>query len=152
MENELNCFKSYDIRGKIGTEINDEICYKIGSAFCSFFNAKKLVVGYDARASSERFSQCVADGAQDQGCNVIQLGLCGTEEVYWATSAFEACGGIQITASHNPINYNGMKLVKYNSEPLDPTSELIKIKELVASANLKKKKRRGALSRERCTE
>ena len=138
MPEELSCFKAYDIRGKIGSEINSEICYSIGRSFSDVMNAKNIVVGFDARETSSIFAHDVVSGITERGANAICLGLCGTEEVYWATNNFQACGGIQITASHNPIDYNGMKLVKKGSRPLEPNKEFSKIKELVRRNNFPK--------------
>ena len=132
MLDELTCFKAYDIRGVIGDEIGDEICFAIGRSFSEVLSAKNIVVGFDARETSPQFARNVIDGIVDRGANAISLGLCGTEEVYWATNHFKACGGIQVTASHNPINYNGMKLVKKGSEPLEEIREFSRVKELAS--------------------
>ena len=138
MLNELTCFKAYDIRGVIGHEISDEICFVIGRSFSEVLGAKNIVVGFDARETSPQFAQKIVDGIIDRGANAICLGLCGTEEVYWATNHFNACGGIQVTASHNPINYNGMKLVKKGSEPLETIKEFSRVKELSSKKNFSK--------------
>ena len=114
---ELNCFKAYDVRGEIGKNFNPEICYRISRAFAKFFQAKRIVIGYDARSTSIDLTESAIQGLRDEGVEVFELGLCGTEEVYWATTNFNACGGIEVTASHNPINYNGLKFVKSQSRP-----------------------------------
>ena len=132
MLDELTCFKAYDIRGVIGDEINDGICFAIGRSFSEVLSAKNIVVGFDARETSPQFARNVINGIVDRGANAISLGLCGTEEMYWATNHFKACGGIQVTASHNPINYNGMKLVKKGSEPLEEIREFSRVKELAS--------------------
>lgn len=131
MRNNLSCFKAYDIRGIIGKEINEEICYLVGRAFASLLNAKIVVVGFDARASSPSLSDGLIEGLKAQGVEVINIGLCGTEEVYWATSNFNACGGLQVTASHNPINFNGLKLVKSGSAPLNLSNEFNLLKKII---------------------
>ena len=114
----LTCFKAYDVRGKLGVELNQDIAYKIGRAIVQSQKAKTLVVGFDARATSPDLARAVAKGICDAGADVLDIGLAGTEEVYASVSEFDACGGIEVTASHNPIEYNGMKIVGYASKPL----------------------------------
>ena len=126
----LTCFKAYDIRGRLGIDLDEKIAYRIGAAFAAALNAKNVVLGRDVRASSEALANCVAQGLIDQGCEVLDLGLTGTEEMYFATKHFGADGGICVTASHNPLNYNGMKMVRAGSAPLDAASGLSRIKEL----------------------
>lgn len=130
----LTCFKAYDIRGRLGIDLDEGIAYRIGSAFAVALNAKTVVLGRDVRASSEALAKNVAQGLIDQGCEVLDLGLSGTEEMYFATTHFGADGGICVTASHNPMDYNGMKMVRTGSAPLDEASGLARIKEL-AEAN-----------------
>lgn len=108
----LTCFKAYDIRGKLGSELNEEIAYRIGRAYCQWLKPAKVVVGGDARATSVELKNALAKGLMDGGADVIDIGMVGTEEVYFATRFYGVDGGIQVTASHNPIDYNGMKLVK----------------------------------------
>ena len=126
----LTCFKSYDIRGEIGKNIDEEIVYRISRSVAQHFSAKSLVIGFDARQTSQAFADAAARGASDNGTNVFNIGLAGTEEMYWAVSEFKACVGIEITASHNPINYNGMKIVKSGSRPLDDEADFKIIKKL----------------------
>ena len=126
----LNCFREYDVRGMVGTEINSKICYRIGRAFSQVIDAKSVVLGYDARETSPDFANAISSGIIDAGANVLNIGLSGTEEVYWATNDFKACGGIAVTASHNPINWNGLKMVKASSKPLDYFSEFNEVKKL----------------------
>ena len=83
-----------------------------------------MVVGRDARATSPELAQSLIQELMDDGATVLDIGLAGTEEMYWATSYFQADGGIEVTASHNPINYSGIKMVKVGSKPLDPATEL----------------------------
>ena len=112
----LSCFKSYDVRGKLNEDFDEEICYQIGRAFALFFSAKKVIVGYDSRISSVQLSEALIRGILDQGSDVIGIGLSGTEEVYWATKKFETCGGIEVTASHNPKQWNALKLLNDKGE------------------------------------
>ena len=116
----LTCFKSYDIRGRLGPELNEGVAALIGRAFAQELSARRVVLGRDCRASSASLAMAVSVGLQEAGATVLDLGLCGTEEVYFATGHFGADGGIEVTASHNPMDYNGMKLVKAGAAPLEP--------------------------------
>lgn len=128
-----SCFKAYDIRGKLGAELNADIARRIGRAFAEGLGAKRVVLGQDCRASSRELAQAVAEGLVAAGVEVMDLGLCGTEEMYFATTALAADGGIEVTASHNPMDYNGMKMVRHGSAPLDAGSGLARIKALAES-------------------
>ena len=130
---ELTCFKAYDIRGEIGVNIDEGIAYRIGRAVAQHFSAKSLVIGFDARETSPAFSAAVARGAMDAGADILDIGMAGTEEMYWAVTEFGACAGIEVTASHNPINYNGMKIVKSGSQPLNNADDFQMIKALAES-------------------
>jgi phosphomannomutase len=130
---ELTCFKAYDIRGEIGVNIDEGIAYRIGRAVVQHFNTKSVVIGFDARETSPAFSAAASQGARDAGADVMNIGMAGTEEMYWAVSEFGACAGIEVTASHNPINYNGMKIVKSASQPLDDAGDFQVIKALAGS-------------------
>lgn len=126
----LTCFKAYDIRGRLGSELNEDIAYRIGRAFAQTIKPKLVVVGGDARETSEALKLAVAQGLQDGGADVVDIGMVGTEEIYFATSNLNACGGIEVTASHNPIDYNGMKLVREHSKPISGDSGLCDIQRL----------------------
>ena len=130
---ELTCFKAYDIRGEIGVNIDEGIAYRIGRAVAQHFNAKSIVIGFDARETSPAFSAAASQGARDAGADVINIGMAGTEEMYWAVTEFSAWAGIEVTASHNPINFNGMKIVKSGSQPLDDAGDFQVIKLLAGS-------------------
>ena len=132
---ELSCFKAYDIRGEININIDDAIAYRIGRAVAQHFQSKSIVVAFDARETSPAFAKSVGQGIMDAGSDLISIGLAGTEEMYWAVSNFSSCAGIVVTASHNPINYNGMKIVKADSQPLDDDSDFKAIKSLAESEN-----------------
>lgn len=118
----LTCFKAYDIRGQIGEELNDDIAYAIE------LKPKDIVVGGDIRLTSEVLKLALAKGLQDEGVNVIDLELTGTEEIYFATSHLNVCVGVEVTTSHNPMDYNGMKLVRENSKPISGDTGLHAIK------------------------
>lgn len=126
----LTCFKAYDIRGKLGEELNTDIAYRIGRAFAQHTQAKTVVVGGDVRLTSEELKLALANGLMDGGTDVIDLGLSGTEHIYFATSHLKCDGGIVVTASHNPIDYNGMKLVREHSKPISGDTGLFDIQAL----------------------
>lgn len=116
----MKCFKAYDVRGRLGEELNPGIAHTIARAFAEELGAARVVLGHDPRASSEELAAAAAEGLRAAGAEVLFLGLCGTEEMYFATDHLGADGGIEVTASHNPMDYNGMKLVGAGSKPLSP--------------------------------
>lgn len=131
----LPCFKAYDIRGRIPDELNTDLAYRIGRAYAQFLGAeKKVVVGHDIRLSSPEICDALVEGLLDGNCEVHHIGQCGTEEIYFATSHFGMDGGIVVTASHNPKDYNGMKLVREDSKPISGDTGLKDI-EAMAEAN-----------------
>ncbi len=127
------CFKAYDIRGRVPDELNEELAYRVGRAFAAFLKPKKVAVGQDVRPSSRALAAALSRGLNEGGVEVFDLGLCGTEEVYFATFHYQLDGGIMVTASHNPGDYNGMKLVRHESRPLSGDFGLPQIEELVKS-------------------
>ncbi|NNP74042.1 phosphomannomutase [Acinetobacter defluvii] len=127
---QLTCFKAYDIRGKLGTELNNDIAYKIGRAYGQIYQPKTVVVGCDVRLTSEALKQATIRGLNDAGVNVLDLGMTGTEEVYFGAFHLDVQGGIEITASHNPMDYNGMKLVRENARPISADTGLKDIQAL----------------------
>ena len=133
----LTCFKAYDIRGQLGVELNEEIAYRIGRAYTEFIKPKNVVLGGDIRLTSETLKNALSEGIRDTGSDVIDIGMVGTEQVYFATSFLGADGGIEVTASHNPIDYNGMKLVRANSRPVSSDTGLLEIKALAEANNFK---------------
>ena len=120
----LTCFKAYDIRGKLGEELNEGIAYDIAAAIADVRRPETVVLGADSRPSSAALKAALMRGFVEHGVNVQDLGMCGTEEVYFATTHLGVDLGIEVTASHNPIDYNGMKIVGPGSRPLDPLSEM----------------------------
>lgn len=120
-------FKAYDLRGRYPEEINEELAYQVGRAFSVIYKPEKVIVGRDIRLTSKPLADELIRGFIDGGTNVIDIGLCGTEQVYHATGAFEAQGGVMITASHNPMNYNGLKLVKEGARPISGDTGLMDI-------------------------
>jgi phosphomannomutase/phosphoglucomutase len=130
----LECFKAYDIRGKVPEEIDANLAYKIGCAYADIINPGTVIVGYDVRLESPMLAEAVISGLMDCGVNVINIGVCGTEEVYFHTFHKEQDGiggGIMITASHNPKGYNGMKMVKQGSRPMSGADDLKTIHDYV---------------------
>lgn len=132
----LNSFKAYDIRGKVPSELNADLAYKIGRSFAKHVKANKVVVGYDIRKSSLEICEALINGLTDAGSNVVNIGLCGTEMIYFSTPYLNADGGIMITASHNPPEYNGMKFVKRDSVPVGYDSGLDLIEEMILKNDL----------------
>ena len=128
--NQLHCFNSSDIRGRLPEQLNEEIAWRIGRATAEWLKPETIVLGADCRLSSPAIKEAVSNGLRSAGVNVLDLGLCGTEEIYFAVSHLNACGGIMITASHNPKDYNGMKLVGKGSVPIAGNSGLKAIRTL----------------------
>ncbi len=143
----LSCFKAYDIRGKLGTELNEDIAYKIGRAYGQIYQPKTVVIGCDIRLSSESLKQATIHGLNDAGVNVLDLGMTGTEEVYFGAFHLNVQGGIEITASHNPIDYNGMKLVRENARPISADTGLKEIQTLIESGEFNAVQTKGKVEK-----
>jgi phosphomannomutase len=126
----LTCFKSYDVRGRLGVELDESIAYRIGRAFGQVIGPGTFVTGRDVRESSASLQEALIAGLMDAGCTVLDIGLCGTEEVYFATDHLRADGGLMVTASHNPIDYNGIKMVSAGARPIAAQTGLDAIKAL----------------------
>ena len=131
----LTCFKAYDIRGQLGTQLDESIAYRIGRAYAEFLKPKNVVLGGDIRLTSESLKMALSEGIRDAGSDVIDIGMVGTEQVYFATSHLQAGGGIEVTASHNPIDYNGMKPIREGSRPVSSDTGLLDIKALAEANN-----------------
>ncbi len=130
----LPCFKAYDIRGRVPDELDENLAREIGRAFVHLRGCRKVVVGHDMRLSSEAITAALTEGILSMGADVIDIGLCGTELIYFATAHLEAegvDGGIVVTASHNPADYNGMKMVGKGSVPISQDTGLREIERLV---------------------
>ncbi|MEJ0100738.1 MAG: phosphomannomutase [Pseudomonadota bacterium] len=132
----LTAFKAYDVRGRIPTELNEDLAYKIGQAFVAFLNPKRVCVGRDIRLSSDQLCTSLIKGLTDSGADVYDIGLCGTEGVYFGTFSGGFDGGIMVTASHNPPDYNGMKFVREQSRPISADSGLMDMAKLIETGNL----------------
>ena len=132
----LSCFKAYDIRGRIPDELNEVLAYQIGQAYAAFVKPNNVAVGRDIRATSTALSAALIRGLNESGVNVTDIGLCGTEGVYFATFAEQLDGGIMVTASHNPPDYNGMKFVREGSRPISADTGLMDMRALIEGARL----------------
>ena len=141
----ITCFKAYDIRGRVPDQLNEEIAYRIGRATAMYLKPRTMVVGHDIRLSSPSLCDALSRGLMDGGADVIDIGLCGTEEVYFATSYLKADGGIVVTASHNPQDYNGMKLVREQSRPISGDTGLNDIRALAEAGEFPISARQGTL-------
>ena len=127
----MKCFKAYDIRGRVPDELNENIAYRLGRAFARAVGEGAVVVGFDIRRDSPAFAEAIIRGLNDEGRDAVDIGLCGTEEVYFQTFHRRVAGGIMVTASHNPIDYNGMKLVREDARPISGDTGLREIERLV---------------------
>ena len=141
----LSCFKAYDVRGRVPDELNEDIAFKTGQAFVTFLKARRVVVGYDIRLSSPALKRALSRGLTNCGAEVLDIGLCGTEEVYFATGALNADGGIMVTASHNPAEYNGMKFVRSQSRPISSDTGLLEIQKIMRNNTIIKAKTAGVV-------
>lgn len=141
-----SAFKAYDVRGIYPVEINESLAFSIGQAYANLFKPKNVVVGRDVRISSESLSKALIEGLISCSVDVIDIGLCGTEQVYFAVPFLNAQGGIMITASHNPKDYNGMKFVCEGSIPISGDSGLIEMKRMITEGRLKSSGLKGCIS------
>ncbi|WP_428309220.1 phosphomannomutase [Hydrocarboniphaga sp.] len=137
MSTRLPAFKAYDIRGRVPDELNPDIAYRLGIAYADRFKPKKIALGRDIRHSSLPLLKALAHGFNARGVEVLDVGLCGTEEIYWAAQQPGVDGGIEVTASHNPMDYNGMKLVRGGAIPVSGDTGLREIEEAVAASDAK---------------
>jgi len=132
----LDSFKAYDIRGRIPDEIDEALAYDVARAYVSFVKPRRVAVGYDIRLSSPKLAAAVRRGLLDSGVDALDIGLVGTEGSYFATFAEELDGGIMVTASHNPPDYNGMKFVREQARPISADTGLLDMRHLIETANL----------------
>ncbi|MGC8518125.1 MAG: phosphomannomutase [Steroidobacteraceae bacterium] len=143
----LNAFKAYDIRGRIPDEINETLAYDIARAFCALVKPRQVAVGYDIRLTSPALAAAVRRGLTDCGADALDIGLWGTEAAYFSTFAYELDGGIMVTASHNPSDYNGMKFVRGEARPVSSDTGLNEMRDMIAAGSLPGKA--ATLGRER---
>jgi phosphomannomutase len=143
----LPCFKAYDIRGRIPDELNRDLVVTIARAYAAWLKPKTVAVGYDIRLSSPDFAAAVAEGLTDAGVDVIEIGACGTEQVYFATFHLGLDGGVMVTASHNPADYNGLKLVREQAKPISADTGLVEIERLALSGTFPSASVKGTVKR-----
>lgn len=141
----LTCFKAYDIRGKLGEELNEDIAYRVGRAYAQHLQPRSVVVGADVRLTSDALKLALANGLMDGGADVIDIGMTGTEEVYFAAFHLDVDGGVEVTASHNPLDYNGMKLVRQGAQPVSGDTGLKDIQRLAEANDFPPVAKRGQL-------
>jgi phosphomannomutase/phosphoglucomutase len=142
----MRCFKAYDVRGRVPDELNEDVAYRIGRATADVLGKGPVVLGRDIRLSSKALQDALASGLNDAGRDVIDIGLCGTEEVYFATPHLNAAGGIMVTASHNPMDYNGLKLVREGSRPISGDTGLFDIRDKAIANAFAASGTRGTIS------
>jgi phosphomannomutase len=148
----ITCFKAYDLRGRIPNELNDDVAYRVARGYAQFLNPKRVVVGRDIRLSSAALTDAVCRGLTDSGVDVYDIGVCGTEGVYFATFDGGYDGGIMITASHNPPDYNGMKFVREESKPISGDNGLADIRQFAERGEFATPARLGVRHRIDTTE
>jgi phosphomannomutase len=132
---ELSCFKAYDVRGRVPQDLDETLAYRIGRAYAAFLSPSRVAVGRDIRLSSPGLAAALSAGLNEAGVEVTDLGLCGTEQIYFYTWHLQLDGGIMITASHNPPDYNGMKFVRQESRPISGDTGLMDIARLAAAGD-----------------
>jgi len=141
----ITCFKAYDVRGRVPEELNDDVAYRIGRAYAEFLAPTKIVIGRDIRTTSPGLSLALQQGLTDSGVDIVDIGVGGTELVYFATAHLGLDGGIMVTASHNPPNYNGMKFVRKEARPISEDTGLTEIRALAESNDFAIAERSGTV-------
>ncbi|PIU89524.1 phosphomannomutase/phosphoglucomutase [archaeon CG06_land_8_20_14_3_00_37_11] len=143
---QMTIFKAYDIRGKYPDEVDERIADKIGKAFAALFKPRVIVVGSDMRLSSDSLSESLINGLKNQGVKVVNVGLVSTPMFYYAVNKLSADAGVMVTASHNPKEYNGFKLVKKGAEPVNYDNGIMQVEKLVQENNFKGAKKAGTVT------
>jgi phosphomannomutase len=139
----ITCFKAYDVRGRVPEDLNEDVAYRIGRAYADFLSPSKIVIGRDIRLTSPALSLALQRGLTESGVDVIDIGIGGTELVYFATAHLELDGGVMVTASHNPPNYNGMKFVREKARPISEDTGLAEIRALAEKNDIAPAERSG---------
>jgi phosphomannomutase len=152
MDFDRSIFKAYDIRGTYPDQLNETIAYGIGNATASYLKSKSIAVGRDMRLSSEKLFDSLASGIIDAGADVVDLGMVSTDGLYFAVGRFGFDGGIMITASHNPKEYNGFKICRDEAMPLSGQQGLNKIMEALESDSFEKSPSRGNIARKKIAQ
>jgi phosphomannomutase len=141
----INCFKAYDVRGRVPEDLNEDIAYRIGRAYAEFIKPSRIAVGRDIRQTSDSLASELIRGLNDSGVDVVDIGLCGTEMIYFATFDLKLDGGIMVTASHNPPNHNGMKMVRAEVRPISGDTGLEDIRRIAESGRFSNCERTGSI-------
>ena len=141
----ITCFKAYDVRGRVPEDLDEQIAYRIGRAYAEFLSPRRVAVGRDIRLSSPSLVAALERGLTESGVDVLDIGVGGTEMAYFATFHLELDGGIMVTASHNPPNYNGMKMVREQSRPISADTGLQAIRAIAERGDFKAPKRQGSV-------
>src|SRR5687767_3320779 len=139
------CFKAYDVRGRVPAELNPESVYRIGRAYADWLRPKRIAVGLDIRHSSSDLADALMRGLTDSGVDIVYIGVCGTENVYFATFSLGLDGGVMVTASHNPPDYNGLKFVREQSRPISGDTGLQEIRRLAEAGDFSNAARQGTI-------
>ena len=143
---EITCFKAYDVRGRVPEDLDEDVAYRIGRGYAAFLNPKRVALGYDVRLSSPAITQALARGLMDSGVDVLDIGRGGTEFIYFATFNYGLDGGLMVTASHNPPNYNGIKMVREESRALSADTGLKDIRRLAEANDFAQVDKPGTMS------
>lgn len=146
MARDLSCFKAYDLRGRVPDQLNEDLARDIGRAYAAYVQPGTVVVGHDIRLSSKALVAALSEGLMDGGVDVSDIGQCGTEEIYFATDHLGVGGGIMVTASHNPADYNGMKFVREGARPISGDTGLTEIRDLLERGDIPLASEKGRLS------
>src|SRR5256885_729477 len=131
-----NIFKAYDVRGIYPSEINEDVARAIGAGFVSYLKANRIAVGRDMRLSSPSIAAAFIDGATSRGADVVDYGMIPTDMLYFAVARDRHDGGVQVTASHNPKQYNGMKMVRQEAFPLSGEAGFVEIRQKVQGESI----------------
>jgi len=141
----ITCFKAYDVRGRVPSELDEDVAYHVGRAYAEFVGARRVAVGRDIRLSSPALAAALTRGLTDSGVDVLDIGVVGTEIVYFATFHEKLDGGIMVTASHNPPDYNGMKMVREESRPISADTGLKDIQAIAERESFREPERKGTV-------
>jgi phosphomannomutase/phosphomannomutase/phosphoglucomutase len=144
-QDRLSCFKAYDVRGQVPDELDADLVYRIGRAYAGFVKPRRVAVGHDIRLTGPELSAALVRGLVDAGVDVVDVGRCGTEGVYFATFHLGLDGGIMVTASHNPADHNGLKLVREGARPISSDTGLAEIEAAVLAGRFPAADRRGSV-------
>ena len=141
-------FKAYDIRGIYPQELNDDLAYLIGKAFVSYLKPREVVIGRDMRLSSDALFKCLSTGITEAGADVIDIGLCTSDALYFAVGKFGYDSGVMVTASHNPAEYNGIKMCRKEAVPLSGKEGIEQIREIIVKRDFPTAGKEGVIKKQ----